>query len=84
MALRRIGSDWGMRVGAFVSIVAAVAALVTGLSAAPDDVIAYRVTGRLNLVDGRNLFKPNSIAIELRVVPDRPYVVGTENSRAWG
>jgi hypothetical protein len=64
MALRRIGGDWDMRVGAVVPIAAAVAVLVTGLSTATGDVIAYLVayliTGRLNLVDGCDLFRLQS------------------------
>jgi len=80
-----------MRAGAFVSIVAAVAALVTGLPAATDEVIAYRIPGGSdfshrgpNLLDGCDPFKPESSALDLSVLPTRLYAAGTETSRVLG
>ncbi len=76
-----------MCVGA-VLIVAAMAALVTELPAATLDAIADRVLGQIDcshkgptLVDRSDLHKPDTIEIDLSVLPNRLYVADTENSR---
>lgn len=69
----------------------AIIALVVGLPAAPNDTTADRELGQpdfvhngFNLVDGRGLSGPASVAIDSSVNPARVYVADTGNNRVLG